>query len=82
MTLSAELVDRRQSAFDVVAVDQALDSLAAFDSRKAEIIDLVVFGGMTAREAAEVLRISEATLNRELRMARVWLRHQLQSKMA
>lgn len=65
---------------DILAVQEALTQLAEFDPRKADVIDLILFGGMTAAEASEVLQISEATLNREFKMARVWLTHQLQSK--
>jgi RNA polymerase sigma factor (TIGR02999 family) len=79
VTLREDAAASEGDAADILAVDQALNGLAEFDPRKAEVVNLVLFAGMTAREAAEVLNVSEATLNRELRMARVWLRHRLQS---
>ncbi|HUB78888.1 MAG TPA: ECF-type sigma factor [Bryobacteraceae bacterium] len=79
VTLTDNIEDPAQETVDVLAIDEALNALTQFDPRKAEILDLILFGGMTAKEAAETLGISEPTVNRELRMARVWLRHQLQS---
>jgi RNA polymerase sigma factor (TIGR02999 family) len=64
-------------SIDVIAVDSALTRLAAFDSRKAEIIELLYFGGLTVPETAEALAISEATVHRELKMAKAWLHAQL-----
>jgi len=64
---------------DILAVQQALDKLAAFDPRKAEIIDLMVFGGLTAAEAADVMGISEPTLFRDWKVARAWLQQELRS---
>jgi RNA polymerase sigma factor (TIGR02999 family) len=76
----SEEVPAAEEGGDILAVQEALDRLVELDRRKADIIDLIVFGGLTAKEAAEVLQVSEPTLNRELRMARVWLSHQLKAK--
>ena len=54
-------------------LDEALRSLAELDQRKAELIELLYFGGMSQSEAAAVLNISEATVQRDLRMAKAWL---------
>ena len=62
---------------DVIAVDSALVRLAEFDPRKAEVIELLYFGGMTVPETSEALAISEATVHRELKMAKAWLHAQL-----
>ncbi len=62
---------------DVVAVDDALSSLAAFDKLKGDIVELRFFGGLTVDETAEVLGISASTVQREWRLARAWLRSEL-----
>src|SRR5580658_1201465 len=58
---------------DVLDMDAALDRLAQQDQRKARLIELTYFGGMNAEEAAVVLEISTATVNRDLKLARAWL---------
>ena len=65
-------------ASDVVALDDALQDLAAFDDRKSRIIELRYFGGLSIEETAEVAGISVATVRRELRMAEAWLYQQMQ----
>lgn len=62
---------------EILALDQALDRLAQLDERKAGLVELVYFGGLTQREAAEVLGVSIPTVERELRQARAWLRREL-----
>jgi RNA polymerase sigma factor (TIGR02999 family) len=54
-------------------LDEALKNLAAIDKRKADLVELLYFGGLKQGEAAEVLQISEATVQRDLKMAKVWL---------
>jgi RNA polymerase sigma factor (TIGR02999 family) len=58
---------------DLVALDEALTALAAFDERKARILELRFFGGMSLEETAEALGVSVRTIDREMRMARAWL---------
>ncbi|MBI4903587.1 MAG: sigma-70 family RNA polymerase sigma factor [Acidobacteria bacterium] len=58
---------------DVEDVDEALESLARTDERKAKVIELIFFGGLTQVEAAEALGVSESTLLRDLKVARAWL---------
>lgn len=58
---------------ELQALDDALEELATFDSRKAQAVDLVFFGGLTYDEAAEALSISRATLHRDLGLAKAWL---------
>lgn len=62
---------------DLVALDEALDKLAALDSQQAQIVELRFFGGLTIDEAAEVIEISPATTKREWEAAKLWLRRQL-----
>ena len=62
---------------DVVALDSALQKLATFDERKAQLVELRFFGGLTAAEAAGVLGMSLRTVNREWGLARAWLFREL-----
>jgi len=62
---------------DVLALDEALRRLAVFDPHQARIVELRYFGGLTIEEAAEVLKISPATVVREWTIARAWLRAEL-----
>jgi RNA polymerase sigma factor (TIGR02999 family) len=66
-------------AVDMLAVQEALDRLKQLDDRKAQLLDLICFGGLTIEESAAVLKLSTATIGRELRMARAWLQHELRS---
>lgn len=66
----------RLELFDL---DRALRELSAFDDRRARLLELQIFGGLTYPEMAEALAISEATVHRELRLARAWLQRQLAS---
>jgi RNA polymerase sigma-70 factor (ECF subfamily) len=65
-------------SFDVLALHEALDRLSAYDSRKAQLVELHFFGGLNQEEAAEALGVSIRTVERELRSARALLRHDLQ----
>ena len=62
---------------DVVALDEALTRLAAFDERQARVVELRYFTGLGIEETAEVLGISPATVKREWVMARAWLKREL-----
>jgi len=66
-----------QTAAEIVALDEALQRLAAHDRRKSEIVELLCFGGLTYDEAAAALKISPATIDREMRMAKAWLHREL-----
>jgi RNA polymerase sigma factor (TIGR02999 family) len=58
---------------DLLALDHALESLAAVDPRQARIVELRYFGGLTIEETARTLGISPMTVKREWRTARLWL---------
>ncbi len=62
---------------DVIALDEALERLQALDPRQGRIVELRFFGGLAGKEMAEVLGVSPATIDREWRVARAWLRRQL-----
>ena len=72
----AENVAREHSA-DVIALNDALDTLAAFDERKSRIVELRFFGGMSEEETARALKIPLRTLQREWSFARAWLYNEL-----
>jgi RNA polymerase sigma-70 factor, ECF subfamily len=62
---------------DVLALDEAMDRLAAFDPRKSRVVELRFFGGLSVEETAAVLNISQETVLRDWRMAKVWLLREL-----
>lgn len=64
-------------ALDLVALDHALTQFATFDKRKVEIVELHYFGGFSNEEVAAALGISRATVQRDLRLAKAWLKRQL-----
>jgi|SRR5579872_723978 len=61
----------------IMELDLALQRLASFDQRKSEIIELLCFGGLTYDETATALKISPATVHRELKLAKAWLHREL-----
>jgi RNA polymerase sigma factor (TIGR02999 family) len=63
--------------FDVILLDETLQSLAELDERQSKIVELRFFGGLSVPETAEVLKISEATVNREWRSAKAWIMAQM-----
>jgi RNA polymerase sigma factor (TIGR02999 family) len=62
---------------DLLALDEALDALAAFDPRKVAIVELKFFGGLSVEETAEVLKLSPTTVMREWAKAKAWLYREL-----
>lgn len=68
----------RESEF--IAIDDALTALAAFDERKARVIELRFFGGLSVEETALVLGISEQSVHRDWRLARAWLARELHAE--
>jgi RNA polymerase sigma-70 factor, ECF subfamily len=64
-------------AGDLVALDEALSALAAFDERRSRVVELRFFGGLSVEETAAVLRVSPETVMRDWKLARTWLRREL-----
>jgi RNA polymerase sigma factor (TIGR02999 family) len=62
---------------DLVALDEALARLGTIDPRKATVVELRFFGGLSVEETAEVLRVSPETIKREWRRAKAWLYREL-----
>lgn len=73
-----EAVAADQPGADLVALDDALQSLAAFDDRGARVVELRFFGGLSVEESAEVLGVSPRTVKRDWTAARAWLLGELQ----
>jgi RNA polymerase sigma-70 factor, ECF subfamily len=65
---------------EIVAVDEALNALAQIDPRKAKVIELRFFGGLSIEETAEVLKISPQSVLRNWKMARAWLLSELAAR--
>ena len=66
-----------QKSAEVLALDQALEDLARVDARKARVIELRFFGGLSVEETAEVLNISPQSVMRDWKLARAWLVREL-----
>src|SRR5687768_6469259 len=75
--LDFDMAGVEPSVVDLVALDQALERLAAVDPRKVQVIELRFFGGLTVDETAQVLDVSPDTVARDWRMARTWLLREL-----
>jgi RNA polymerase sigma factor (TIGR02999 family) len=66
-----------KSGNDLIAIDDALTTLAALDSRQSQIVEMRFFGGLSVKETAEVLTVSEETVRRDWKVAKSWLRREL-----
>jgi RNA polymerase sigma-70 factor (ECF subfamily) len=67
------LLAARARGIEVLALDEALESLSKVDARKGRVVELRYFGGLSVAETAEVLRISPETAKRDWKMAKAWL---------
>ena len=72
----AAVVGGRRSA-DLVALDDAMNSLARIDPRKVQVVEMRFFGGLSVEETAEVLKVSTVTVMRDWSTAKVWLYREL-----
>jgi RNA polymerase sigma-70 factor, ECF subfamily len=73
MNLNEEMDAAPERAASLIKLNDALDALAVFDPRKARVVELRYFGGLSVEEAAEALEISPQSVMRDWRLARVWL---------
>ena len=78
VTLDEALAAGGERAIDLVALDEALERLAALDPEQARLIELRFFGGLTIEETAEAMAISPATVKRHWTIARAWLARELE----
>jgi RNA polymerase sigma factor (TIGR02999 family) len=77
VSLNDAAVAAQERGADLVALDDALKSLAAMDPRKSRIVELRFFGGLSVEETAEVLNVSPRTVMREWSLAQAWLHREL-----
>jgi len=75
--LEESVVALPQRSADVIALDEALEKLAVFDERKSQIVELRFFGGFTAEETADMLKITPKTVYNEFELAKMWLLREL-----
>ncbi len=75
--LDEDMVGIQPRGFELLALDEALDSLSKIDHRKGRLVELHCFGGLTVDECAQVLRISPETAKRDWKFAKTWLRARL-----
>ena len=71
------MVFSRERGADLIALDEALERLAAIDERKGKVVEMRFFGGLSVDETAEALGISAVTVMREWSMAKAWLYNSL-----
>ena len=69
-----------EPASELVALDDALKGLAEVDGRKSQVVELRFFGGLSVKETAEVLRVSEETVKRDWRLAKLWLLREMSAE--
>ena len=67
----------RERAAGIVALDDALNALAAIDERNSRVVELRFFGGLSVEETAQVLDVSVETVMRDWKLAKVWLFREL-----
>ena len=77
VSLDEDLMVSDERSADVVALDDALESLARLDERKSRLVELRFFGGLSIEETAEVLGVSPGTVMRDWTLAKAWLRREM-----
>jgi RNA polymerase sigma factor (sigma-70 family) len=77
MSLDDGAVISVERAFELVALDDALKALEKVDPRKARVVEMRYFGGLSVDEASQVLGVSPDTVMRDWRLAKSWLRREL-----
>ncbi|HKC54894.1 MAG TPA: sigma-70 family RNA polymerase sigma factor, partial [Vicinamibacterales bacterium] len=79
VTLDEALVVSPEPGADLVALDEALTALAAVDPRKAQVVEMRFFGGLSVEETAEALHVSRDTVMRDWKLAKAWLLRELKA---
>ena len=77
ISLDDAMIFSREKSSDIIALDEALKSLAKLDERRQKVVELRFFGGLTFEEAAEVLDVSKNTVVRDWNFAKAWLYRQI-----
>lgn len=78
VTLTDALLVTPGPDVDLIGLDRALEALAVVDARKARVVELRYFGGMSVEETADVLHVSTDTIKRDWRLAKLWLLRELE----
>jgi RNA polymerase sigma-70 factor, ECF subfamily len=81
VAIDESLLVSEEPRADVIALDDALTTLATIDPRKSQVVELRFFGGLDIEETAEVLRVSPETVKRDWKLAKAWLRRELTQRM-
>ena len=79
VSLSQALIMPAEKDREIIALNDALDRLEAIDERKAKVVELRFFGGLTVEEVAEVLKVSTVTVLRDWAFAKAWLLREMQN---
>ena len=79
VTLTPEVAVTADNVVDGIALNQALADLRKLDERQAEVVELRCYGGLTVSEVAEFLDVCESTVKMDWRVARAWLRRELEA---
>jgi RNA polymerase sigma-70 factor (ECF subfamily) len=82
VTLDEAWMGPQEKGHDLVALDDALNTLAGVDPRKSKVIELRFFGGLNVEETAEVLKVSPDTVMRDWRLAKAWLAREMGKSVA
>jgi len=82
VSLDDALVVATEPGQDLVALDDALNALAAFDARKSQVVEMRFFGGLSVEETAEALNVSVDTVMRDWKLAKAWLLRELKKSPA
>jgi len=77
VTLDERLMGRQEKGKDIVALDDALKTLAGVDPRMSQVVELRFFGGLSVEETAEVLKVSPDTVLRDWKLAKTWLAREM-----
>jgi RNA polymerase sigma factor (sigma-70 family) len=77
VSLDEALLVTQDPSHDLVALDQALQTLAEIDPRKSQVVEMRFFGGLSVEETAEALQVSADTVMRDWRLAKVWLMREI-----
>jgi RNA polymerase sigma factor (TIGR02999 family) len=80
VTLVDALAGSDERPHDVIALDDALEALAAFDDRKSRVVELRFFGGLSVAETAQALGVSVETVMRDWKFAKAWLSRELSDR--
>jgi RNA polymerase sigma factor (TIGR02999 family) len=81
VSLSEVAIVSLTASSDLIALDESLERLAAADERKAQVVELRYFGGLSVEETAEVLGVSEITVLRDWKFAKAWLLRDIECQM-